>query len=152
VKTRAEKVAEAQRLRQQGLKMREIAERIGVTPSCIWKWLNPERTREFHASPKERARRRRWEEDSRELCPECGSEMAIGSRLPSRRSERCASCRSDAARARTVRFIRLREDGLNNREIAEREGVSTAAVAQSLCRADRYGLRVPVSPYFKAAA
>lgn len=60
--TRGEKVREAQRLRAQGLRLREIAERMGVAPTTAAAWL---------ADPdlaKQRARRERY----RGVCLHCG--------------------------------------------------------------------------------
>ena len=79
--TRAEKVAEAQRLRGEGLLLREIAERMGVSLSTAGDWLSdPDRT-------KAKARRVKYAQP----CVDCGN-PTDGSGGYKVRRERCGEC------------------------------------------------------------
>ena len=142
--TRAEKVAEAARLRGEGLTVTAIAERFGVSPSCVTKWLNPERYRE--KVRRDNARRgpakRQWERENATPCVDCGEQTSKPGH------ERCVACHKERlnadARARCERYIQLRREGLTNPEIAEREGVPVYTVAVALSNArHRHGLDVP---------
>lgn len=149
--TREQKIAKARRRRDEGLSLQKIAEELGVTASCIWKWLNPERCREqtMLQNAKRNAAKRQWAREHRAECPQCGGEMGAGSGSPSRRRRICAECVSDNARARTVRYIELRKRGMRNPQIAEVEKTTTAGVTTTLSGAYRYGLTVPRSPYWE---
>lgn len=59
-----------------------------------------------------------------------------------------AGCKTDEALVRIEHFIHLREKGLTNKEIEEREGLGVNVVATALSRAYRYGLEVPPPPYW----
>lgn len=148
--TRAEKVAEAARLRGEGLSYPQIGERLGVNQGTAYKWLNPDRQKVYAKrdweSPEGKERRRRWRETAAP-CPDCGGKVSDP------RQTRCWRCegahREAVARARCGRFIALRREGLTNRQIAEREGVPDHVVAQQLHRAhSKYGLEVPPPPYW----
>lgn len=79
--TRAEKVAEAQRLRGEGLLLREIAERMGSTLKTVHTWLaDPDLSRQ-------RARRRGYGRK----CVDCGA-LTDGSNGRAKAPERCESC------------------------------------------------------------
>lgn len=131
---------EAQRLKAEGLRVGEIARRFGVTPSAVSKWLmsDAERrdmSRRHNAGSERKAAKKAHAEASRVRCPGCGEMLRIGSGYPSHRSQRCAQCVADEARFRTARWLELRRAGLGNREIAEREGVTTSVVTTQLSRA-----------------
>lgn len=94
-------------------------------------------------------------EDPPRTCPVCGEEFSRGER-ESRASfldrKTCsATCGgqlgevSRRAREREARFVEMRERGLTNIEIAEREGVARHVVASVLSRARRRGVSVPWS-------
>lgn len=121
--TRAEKVAQAQRLRADGLKLREIGERMGVPLKTASAWLSdPDLS-------KQRARRERYAG----RCVDCGN-PTDGSGGPSQAPERCLSCNSArrhaAARERHLTAIRL---------FAERYGRPPGAVDFSPNMARRIG-------------
>lgn len=143
---REEKIAEAIRLREEGLSYREIGERLGVSKSCAQRWVKPEWARERGRidNAKRRAAKFAWESGS---CPRCGGHL--GDR---HRSDQCGNCeredRRRKARERAERYIQMRSEGLLNREIAERENVSPNIVAVALSKATRYGLTVPPPPYW----
>lgn len=146
---REAKVAEAQRLSEAGLNNREIANHFGVTQSCIWKWLNPEKARASHArteaDPARKKKKRAWE---RGVCKSCG-----GVASDVRRHALCATCdrarRRAEAEQRVEVFIELRRCGLLNTEIAAQEGTTRDSVASTFHAAKARGLDVPPSPYFR---
>jgi transposase len=148
--TREEKITEARKLRGEGLSYQAVADALGVAGSTVQKWLKPEWAKKSNA--KRGPAKRAWEANQRADCPNCGAPMQIGSKMPSHASERCAECVRDEGRSRTIRYIAMRKEGLLNTEIAEREGVRVVVVAAVLSRADRYGLTVPRSPYFRQVA
>jgi hypothetical protein len=81
--TRAEKVAEAQRLRGEGLLLREIAERMGSKTGTVHSWLaDPDLS-------KQRARR----EGYRGTCVDCGK-PTDGSNGAAKAPTRCSACTS----------------------------------------------------------
>jgi transcriptional regulator with XRE-family HTH domain len=152
--SREQKIAKARKLREQGLTYDAIGERLGVSDTTAYKWLNLERAKEYIrrdiANPARRKYKTEWERNNRAECPSCGAPLGSGSRCPSKRPDLCADCVRDQARSRTVRFIELRKQGMTNGEIAEREGLPRGSnvVAVAFYRAHRYGLTVPRSPYF----
>lgn len=153
---RREKIVRARELRAEGETYREIGEKLGVSLSAAYLWLNPEyaKQRARRSNAKRTAQKRRWAQENRAECPRCGQPMGSGSagRSPGRfRPEVCRNCLTDEARARAARFIAMRKEGLLNVEIAEREGVETHVVATVLSRAYRWGLEVPPSPYYRRA-
>lgn len=82
--TRAEKVAEAQRLRREGLKIREIGERMGFAITTVNAWLSdPDRSKEI-------ARKNSY----RGTCEECGS-STNGSNGPGKAGRHCRNCAPD---------------------------------------------------------
>jgi len=148
--SREQNIAKARELREQGLVLREIGERLGVHQVTVWQWLNPGKTRDKQRkdAAKRGPAKRQWERDNRAGCPQCGSEMGQGSRSPSKRFDRCAACRRTNARSRWGRLISLREQGLTNREIASATGTTAAAVASTLYTAGQHGFEVPPPPYW----
>lgn len=155
------KIERARKLREEGWLYKDIAKRFGVSVTTVcewctgrvsaWKQENADRVREQNLARNEA--KREWEAAQVADCPQCGQPMGVGSALPSRQrqSGKCRECLRDDARARTVRFIALREAGWLNTEIAVREGVSAAVVATCLSRAfEDFGLEVPRSPYHRS--
>jgi transposase len=149
---RAAKVAKARKLREQGLSYAEISEQLGISYSTAydyvteattrWRREHPDRLREQNLARNDAKR----EAEAGE-CERCGGRVSDGKRF-----DRCNECRRTEERSDTAeraeRFIRLRERGLLNHQIAELEGVSMQAVATVLYRAHRQiGLYVPPSPY-----
>jgi hypothetical protein len=150
--TRSEKIAKASELRRQGLTYDSIGKRFGVSGTAVYRWLNPdwarEQDRKDAANPERKRGKRQWEKDNRAECPQCGGQLQAGSRCPSRRSTVCAQCVSDNRRAKIVRFIGLRREGLTNAEIERRDELPYNAVATLLCEAKKEGFDVPPPPYW----
>lgn len=65
-------------------------------------------------------------------------------------TKRLATETTARARERYARLIEMRRQGLSNIEIAEREGVSAAAINTAFSHARSRGFDVPTSSYFKA--
>lgn len=160
--TRDEKIAEARRLNGEGLSNPKIAALLGVTKSAVWKWLHPERTREWEH--RQNARRgpakRAWEEAHRARCSSCGGPMALGSVLAdgSRSSKApkgdiCAGCETARRVDNALEMWRLRcDENLNNKVIADRMGLPHQTVTSELYRLRALGFAVPASPYLSAAS
>lgn len=76
----------ARELKDQGLSNAEIARRLGVTPSAITKWLNPEKTQEWNRiqNAKRHQAKLRWQNEKdrspegRGECQSCGQLKGIG--------------------------------------------------------------------------
>jgi transposase len=144
--TRDEKITEAHRLKNTGLGWAEIARRLDVTASCVFKWLNPDRQREYRRrhdrGPKRDQQKRAWNEAHRAVCVECGELTGIGAY----RSERCSECqRAKQRRELERRRAVVREGyakGIPLREIASQLDVSPQAVANLAHRMRRDGLDV----------
>lgn len=158
--SREQKIKRAQKLRERGLTYKEVGSELGVSPSSAFdyvtgkvseakrRWVreHPERVRAQNIA--RNAAKREWEAGE---CSKCGGRVA-----DIKRAGRCEKCHHAEERAAAIqrceRLIELRKRGLLNYQIAERENVSTAVVANLLCRASRrYGLTVPPSPYYKAS-
>lgn len=132
--TREEKIAKSRELKAEGWTSPQISEVVDAPESTIRNWCLGG------------------------TCSRCGApfEKSDGRRA----TTLCNSCRvRDGAdrlahfgRLRTERFIRLREQGLLNYEIAELHGVKPHCVAQAFSRAGRYGLTVPRPPYWERSA
>jgi transposase len=101
--TRDEKIERARELRGLGWSGPRIGVELGVMRSTVYKWLNPERGREYNrrenARPGRNAQKRAWEHSpaARVRCAHCGNlagtnSKAVGTRL-------CRDCwKDDAAR------------------------------------------------------
>lgn len=152
MKTRDQKIAKARELREEGLTYREIGERLGVAEHTSWSWLNPEARRAIdrRVNAKRTKAKNEWARENRAACPKCGKPMGPGTKgRRTRVPKRCRTCLKQESREHTERFIALRERGLLNPQIAEREGVPVATVAVALSRAERdHGLAVPPSPWY----
>jgi hypothetical protein len=79
--TRAERAAEARRLRDQGLLLREIGERMGVSTQAVHEWL----------SDPDGSLRRARKASYRGVCVDCGG-PTDGSNGPGKASVRCMDC------------------------------------------------------------
>jgi transposase len=113
---------EAQRLRAEGLSVRQIAERLGVARATVGDWVK-----------------------QRKVCPDCGGEM--GGKAHRRGFERCRACCDRMYRERLDRWIAMRREGMTNAEIAAAEGASANTVASLFKRARREDPSVPRDPY-----
>lgn len=118
--TRAEKAAEARRLRdEEGRKHREIADLMGVSRWTVRSWLyDPD-------GSKMRARK----DSYRGTCEECGN-PTNGSNGPDKTPKRCSACemanRGDRDRDERVRV--LWEDGVATEAIALEVGLTATQV------------------------
>jgi transposase len=146
--TRAEKVKEAQSLRDGGLLDREIAERFGVTRSAVTKWLNPnrkewERTQNAKRGPAKRA----WAQANRAACPSCGKPMREGSRSPSHRSKSCRDCEHHRRRQPYLERGKQIEgwwnEGLTYPQLQARLGWTKSRLAVEIHRLRRDGFDLP---------
>jgi transposase len=138
--TRAEKVAEAQCLRAEGLLLREIAERMDAKPKTVSNWL----------SDPDGSRLQARKDSYRGTCERCGSPTGGHNGRGPNAPRYCATCGPDVGGAiRRERARPHREaveaawaSGLTCREMGERFGwsVSTSNVYISSLRARGYDL------------
>jgi transposase len=104
--TREEKITRARELREQGMSMPRIGCEIGVSDSCVWKWLNPEKAQElqhkYDKTPQRAAQKRAWAEHHyRRPCAACGALMGVG--VHRKGSTLCRTCWVASENARTHR-------------------------------------------------
>jgi transposase len=115
--TRAEKVAEAQRLRAEGLKHREIGERMGAKRSTVNAWLNdPD-------GSKSKARK----DSYRGVCKDCGK-PTYGSNGRDAAPDQCADCFNGRFAERNERLLEMWEAGEPVGFIAEKCGMREQTV------------------------
>lgn len=107
----------ANRLRwQDGMKVRAIASRLGVSPGTIYRWTDEtaarrdrEQSRAYKA--RNRTRTRAYDRTRVDACPSCGGKKYTG-------SAQCAACDLFTRRQR-MRFIQaLWKEGRTTREMA----------------------------------
>ena len=144
--TREEKIAEAAHLRADGWTYQQIGAEFGVTHSCVMKWLNPERTREWQkhdtANPATRARKRAWDAGpGRGICAECGGPM--GKNSASRNRSRCWECWQARVEANRAAIVAGYRTGTPAPQIAEQTGILVATVRSEAYRMRRRGVDVP---------
>jgi transposase len=101
--TRDEKIAKARELRERGWSGPRVAAELGVTKSTVYKWLDPDRAREYarrdNARPGRNAQKREWEHGptARIRCANCGKLAGMNSKAAG--TTLCRSCwTADAAR------------------------------------------------------
>lgn len=142
--TREEKIAKAQRLRDKGLKLREIAEVMGLSgPRTAWRLVNPERDREQNRARNDK--KRAWEAaQPRGVCQDCGAETGLAA---FRGTKRCFVCHvfSEAERVE-VRAHKIEEwwsEGLTLLEIADKLGWSKGHVSMEMHRLREQGYELP---------
>jgi len=146
--TRSEKITKAKELGANGLNNREIADELAISPSCVWKWRNPERTKEWNLrdahDPKRKAKKRAWDREHRRRCQDCEGLMGIGSR---RRSTRCHTCHELREAARVDRRARKIEkwwaDGKDLPWIAKSLGWSRGHIGVEFHRLREKGYDLP---------
>lgn len=143
--TREEKIRLAEQWAEAGVTNVEISRRLGVTPSCVSKWLNPERTREWYnrANAKSNDRKRRWErsEAGRGRCSRCGGLQGIGS--SHRDYGLCSRCVREEVEVRRSIIIAGYETGKLPRDIALEAGCAEHTVKQEASRLRKSGIPVP---------
>lgn len=152
--SRDQKIEKAKELREQGQTYEAIASALGITGSCVQKWLKPEwaKRQAAKSNGKRKAYKRQWQEDHRASCPECGSPLCQGSRTSSTPPTSCQDCYESQRRSqrnqKIVRFIELRREGLTNAEIERRDKLPFNTVAKLLWEAKKEGFDVPPPPYW----
>ena len=148
--TRDEKIAEARRLRAEGLTLQAIGERLGVSHATVWKWLNPERHREHvlkqEARPERKAAKRAWEnEHDRGECP-CGATLGVGARRHGIKV--CRDCfdemRAVGTAMRRERIAEMWARGLKQREIAAEIGTTRPTISVEMSRMRAAGWDLPL--------
>lgn len=139
----------------EGVSTAEIARRLDVVPSTVWKWLHPDRTREFNrrdaARPERRASHAAWVLMAREdpervkMCSSCGGRT--GSFVwASEQADVCATCRGSRREARWRLIAMWWGEGLTYREIGERLGWTTASAGMEVHRMREAGWNLPRRP------
>lgn len=152
--------AQAQALRAQGLKYREIGARMGETKDQAWKRCNRESANAHTRAYKERTRGerraydRRYGDEHRAECPHCGHVYGSGSGTKGGAAKRidftrCPGCRNE----RRDWIVCMWDGGAAAAEMAEALGWSKGhlTVEMVAMRADGYDLpyrRAPRSPVF----
>jgi hypothetical protein len=143
--TREQKIARAQRLRDEGLLLREIAEEMGLSGTrAAWRLVNPERVHEQELA--RNAYKRQWEKEApRGNCEDCGDELGIDS---ARRGHRtCRTCyelrRAEVVDERARRIVEWWAEGLTLKEIATKLGWTLGHIAQEFDRLREKGYDLP---------
>lgn len=116
--SREQKIEKARELRAEGCGYKEIGERLGVSTTSAYRWLNPERVAPYrngracdpdHARTCDRDYYRRTRRD----CPSCGQPMA-------HTSSHCIACIEDEADRVRRQIVAWWNEGLPIREICQR--------------------------------
>lgn len=141
--TRTERVAEAQRLRSDGLRLREIGERMGAATQTVHAWL----------SDPDGSRLKARKDSYRGSCEDCGA-PTDGSNGASNAPRYCRTCqgrhnpRTPGRVENVLEMVRLRVDlGLTNTQIAEQLGIPVKTVSTELHRMRVLGFAVPLDRY-----
>jgi biotin operon repressor/ribosomal protein S14 len=147
--TRAEKIAEAHRLRKRGWTYQRIGDRFGVSHAAVWKWLHPELVVELNRrDDPDRTRRRRWEGSGkgRGTCDRCGGPKGIGCY----RYSLCRQCYADQnaerVHERGLRIVQWWAEGQTRAEIAAQLGWGTNHLSVELDRLRKAGYDLPKRP------
>lgn len=94
------RIEEARRLVGEGATFRAVAAELGVAPSTVYRWLNPE------YAERHRATSRAWKQRQRGTCDHCGGETKFDGRVV---RDICGACsRSDPPKPPRGRGARLR--------------------------------------------
>jgi len=127
--TRAEKVARAQQLRSEGLKLREIGEEMGYSISAVNAWLcDPDRSAEV-------ARK----DSYRGTCEECGARTDGSNGAPNAPSQ-CADCHRTRNAERNKRLVEMWNAGEPTSHIAKKLEMDERAVLSWVnFRRERHG-------------
>lgn len=147
--TREQKVAEAKRLRSEGLIYREIGERLGVSLTVVYRWLNPisaekrrisDRAYRERNRAKRRAYDRQYKRTHKAECPQCGGKM---DRSTARRGGLCLPCHEDRVDSRARQIERWWGEGLKLKEIAAKLGWSEGHLSVEMHKLREKGYDLP---------
>ena len=135
--TREQKIAQAQRLRNEGLAYREIAKRVGVSFSTAHRWLNPDYAERQRKISREAKKRRQIKD-----CIDCGAKLAYDRQ----HNDRCQRCQHEHDYGeRNARIFAAWERGEDAPTIAAREGLTSKAVSSLVDHHRRlYGKPLPL--------
>jgi transcriptional regulator with XRE-family HTH domain len=126
--SREQKIEKARELRAKGLTYQKIADRLEVTRGAVWKWLHPEKVREWdrreNAKPGRKIAKRAHADACRRGCADCGDLLSAGSDYPSAPERYCTTCHRTREAERVGERARQIEawwaEGLSLREIEDR--------------------------------
>jgi len=150
--TREEKIVVARWLYgHEDLSMRVIGERLGVSASCVWKWVNPEKAREVarrgNAAPGCQAKKNAWHARAykdparRAHCPICGG---VAGRFAWDKPPRaCRNCRKAQQLSRWIAIEVLWARGLSMHEIGQRLGMSDDFMGKDMADMRAAGRELP---------
>lgn len=136
---------EARRLSKEGLSHREIAERMSVSLTTVYRWCDPEAaerarrsSRDWKARNKKHLKKyhRERHRGERKPCPECGDKM-------SSRSQRCKRCYMGRVKKQHKQMVELWNKGWTAAKIAETLGTTAPTVYVQLARMRREGQAIP---------
>lgn len=112
-------------LRKVGWSYADIARHLGVTPAAVWKWCNPERTREWvkrdNANPARKAAKATWGREHIDQTHK--DDCACGDRKWTK-ARHCRGCYEAIRAVRRSVVEGIWADGWTHREINETLGVS----------------------------
>lgn len=148
--TRAEKVARARELREQGATYERIAADLGVGTTTVQRWVKPDFAARQRAASRawkdahreqnrERDRLRAADPDQRGRCEACGGLMGVGTRDDGV----CDGCRASQAEARRERIAAMWTAGLSLAAIAADLGTSADCTHVEICRMRDDGWSLP---------
>jgi DNA-directed RNA polymerase specialized sigma24 family protein len=150
--TRDEKIAEARRLRDEGFTWAAAGRQLGVAGPTVWKWLHPERTREWNArdnaNPDRVAEKARWwreytdDPENRKRCPACGGPTHLYV-VQSENPGICRSCVVARKERRRAGIVEGWGEGLTLRAIAARLGSTPESVGVEMVRMRAEGYDLP---------
>lgn len=140
--------AEAQRLRDEGLTYREIADRLGYNHAeSVRRLLHPDMARELarRDNAKRSGAKRAWErEHDRGTCP-CGAVMCVGAARKG--YVLCRDCHDEVVAVgqamRDERIAELWAQGRTLREIASELDSTPSSIGVALCRMRTNGWDLP---------
>lgn len=124
-RVKSERQLSAENLRGEGLSNAEIGRRLGVNGSTVYKWLNPEKAREWNRQQNaaRREAKREWARNNRATCPECGAIRGVNSGSQGTLCRPCSiSQRGEQKEARWDDIERWWNEGIPGPEIAKRLG------------------------------
>jgi hypothetical protein len=146
--SREQKIEKAQKLRDDGLTYREIAERMGCSIPVARRLVNPESLQRKYAYDKAwkdrnrehvRAVDRAYRRTVRATCTSCEGQMGIGSKADGI----CLECRKDTYHLRCLRIERLWAEGKTFPELMAEFGWNEGRLSVEIHRMRDYGYDLP---------